>query len=102
MMEMKVTQPESDSVSRGANNRSNFLLHPRARVRRKGLHGALQLQREVGTPVPRSEKRNEPSLPAGMQLQGEWTRINADILAIFFWITRKIFSQVNYSVHRRA
>lgn len=38
----------------------------------QGLHGAVQLQRAVGTPLAGAEERLQPSLPAGLQLQGEY------------------------------
>lgn len=32
----------------------------------------MQLQRAVGAPLIGPEERHQPSLPAGLQLQGEW------------------------------
>lgn len=44
----------------------------RTSVRGQGLHRAVQLQRAVGAPLVGPEERLQPSLPAGLQLQGEW------------------------------
>lgn len=44
----------------------------RAGVQRQGLHRTVQLQRAVGSTLFGSEERHQPSVPAGLQLQGEF------------------------------
>lgn len=50
----------------------SILFFPRSSVRWQGLHRPVQLQWAVGAPLIGPEERHQPSLPAGLQLQGEW------------------------------